>query len=376
MKIFLEKKLIYIIEIIFFIFLIIATNFSYIFTRRIIAIVLFLISLFCIKFIKNDSNKNVHIKQICLLVLSISVVYIMCLYIMGLYFGYYTSPVKLSFWSIQTFIIPYIVIIISSEIIRIKLYLNSNSNISKILITIAFVLLDIILTTDIKNLNGLEEYVTIISFVIFASIANNLLFNYMVNRFKTIRANIIYKIITTLYVFFIPITPNIYVFFESIIRILIPYIIYAILEIIYNKKKIVKTSKRKKEEIVFVIIASIFITLVVMLVSCKFTYGVLVIGSESMTGTINKGDIIFYKKYDDTNIKRGEILVFSKKDVTTVHRVIDMKETTEGIRYYTKGDANIQKDNGYIQKADIIGRVFYKISYIGYLNLWISDLFK
>ena len=34
-----------------------------------------------------------------------------------------------------------------------------------------------------------------------------------------------------------------------------------------------------------------------MLISCKFKFGVLVIGSGSMTGTINKGDIVLYETY-------------------------------------------------------------------------------
>ncbi len=35
-----------------------------------------------------------------------------------------------------------------------------------------------------------------------------------------------------------------------------------------------------------------------MVVSCRFRYGTLVIGTGSMTGTINKGDIIIYERYE------------------------------------------------------------------------------
>ena len=112
-----------------------------------------------------------------------------------------------------------------------------------------------------------------------------------------------------------------------------------------------------------------------MLISCKFTYGALVIGSGSMTGTINKGDIIIYKKYDkNQEITKGEIIVFKKDDIKVVHRVIDIKKMGADVRYYTKGDANTSEDEGYREKDQIIGQVKFKIKYIGYLTLFVNDM--
>ena len=74
-----------------------------------------------------------------------------------------------------------------------------------------------------------------------------------------------------------------------------------------------------------------------MVVSCRFRYGTLVIGTGSMTGTINKGDIIIYERYEKEELEIGEIIVFKTENVFVIHRIIDKKSVGEEIRYYTKG---------------------------------------
>lgn len=112
-----------------------------------------------------------------------------------------------------------------------------------------------------------------------------------------------------------------------------------------------------------------------MLVSCKFAIGALVIGSGSMTGTIDKGDIIIYERYGkNESVKTGDIIVFKSDDLKIVHRVLDQKLMGEETRYYTKGDANQKQDDGYRTSKDVIGHVKFKIPYIGYLTLLVNNL--
>ena len=124
-----------------------------------------------------------------------------------------------------------------------------------------------------------------------------------------------------------------------------------------------------------VTISCIIIGFIVMLVSCKFAIGALVIGSGSMTGTIDKGDIIVYERYGkNESVKTGDIIIFRSDDLKIVHRVIDQKLMGEETRYYTKGDANQKQDDGYRTSKDVIGQVKFKIPYIGYLTLWVNNL--
>lgn len=368
-----EKIKIYVIEIALIIFFLLDMIFNKVITRQILAIVLLVfmgITTLLIKTYKMDLTNK---RQIILLLTGIGVIYVAVLYLIGIFAGFYNATVKLSLWSIWKYIIPYIVIIISSEMIRKKIVLKEDK-ISKIIILVIMVMLDVILTTNIYNLNTAKDYFTLVSFVIFASIANNLLFNYIEIQYRNAKAIIIYRIITTVYVYVFPIIPDLYIFLESIIKMVVPYIIYIILENVYSKQKLVVTIETRKKERIISTIVCIITVIIVMLISCKFKYGVLVIGSGSMTGTINKGDIILYEKYKNTDdIKVGNIIVFYEDDIKVIHRIIDQKLMGEETRYYTKGDANQKQDEGYRETKDIIGQVKARIPYMGWFTLWIND---
>ena len=371
-----EKIRLYLIELALVIFLLLAMIFSDIFTRQIIAIVLLVFMAISIKFIKNDKLEPINKKQIIILLTSIAVIYVALIYILGIFTGFYNATVKLSLWSIINYIIPYTVIIISSEIIRKNILLKEDKK-SKAIILIAMVILDVILYTNIYNLKTVKDYFTLVTFIVFSSIANNILYNYIVIKYKNIKAIIAYRLITTLYMYVIPIVPNIYIFFESIIKLIVPYIIYVILEALYVRNKPIISRTQKRSEKIISIILCIIVAIIILLISCRFKYGVLVIGSESMTGTLNKGDIIIYEKYDEKEeIKTGDIVIYKIEDIQIVHRVTDQKNLGEEIRYYTKGDANVQEDDGYREREDIVGKVKGRIPYIGYLTLWINDIYE
>lgn len=96
-----------------------------------------------------------------------------------------------------------------------------------------------------------------------------------------------------------------------------------------------------------------------------------------MTGTINKGDAIIYKKLDkDEQIEIEDIIVFQSENIRIIHRVIDKKDTGTEIKYYTKGDTNSEIDEGYRVDDDIIGKVKAKIPYIGEATLMLNEIFK
>ena len=90
-----------------------------------------------------------------------------------------------------------------------------------------------------------------------------------------------------------------------------------------------------------------------MLISCQFKYGLLVVGSESMTGTLNKGDAVVFERYDDQTIKEGQVIIFNFNDIQTIHRVVDIRKVNGEYRYYTKGDANQRNDDEYRTEKDI-----------------------
>lgn len=176
-----------------------------------------------------------------------AIIYLAVFYLMGIYFGYYNSTVKLSVWSLCNYIIPITIIIISSEIIR-YVFLSQKAKTSKLVAFLSMILIDIIVYSQVYDLTKLDDFLAMMGFVLFASISCNLLYNYICNRFGA-KPIIIYRLITTLYVYIIPIVPDIYLFFRSVLRMIYPYIIYMVLEYTYSKTNFVSNYQDRKKKL-------------------------------------------------------------------------------------------------------------------------------
>jgi len=346
--------------------------------NRIILAVLFAVCAIATWFlIKKRKVESVDSKKVVMVLSFLAAIYLIAFYVMGLYFGYYEATVSFSFKTVLNYIIPIGIIIIASEVIR-NVLLAQNTKFSKTITFIIMVLIDLIIYIDIYSMtNSYDKFVEIIGFTLFASIACNLLYNYISIRYG-IRGNIIYRLVTVLYVYVIPYIPNVYIFFRSILRMLYPYIIYQVLEYTFAKNNMIIAYEDKRKNIISKTVLGIMTIIFAMLISCQFEYGILVIGSGSMTGTINKGDAIFYESYDkqEDSIEIGQVIVFNQDNRKIVHRVIDIKRVNDEVRYTTKGDANQEEDDGYITDEDVFGVCKSRILYIGYPSIWIRDIFS
>lgn len=371
-----DKLKIYLIELGLISFLLLTIFFSNIFTRPIIAIILLVFMVISVRLIKNNQTTDINNKKVTFFMGVAGILYVGILYFLGIFQGFYNTTVKFSLSTIINFILPYIVIILSIETIRKKILLKEvkRNNLIMLIIT---VFLDIVVTTNINTAKTLKDYFIIIGIIAFSSIVNNILYNDIVIKYKSANSIILYRIITTIYIYILPITPNINILIEAIIRLIIPYIIYVFLNLLYSKQQRITAIKSKRKDIAISIILCIIVANLVMLISCQFKYCALVIGSGSMTGTIDKGDIIIYKTYEQGQaLEENEIIVFNINGRRIVHRIINKKDAIQGMQYYTKGDANSTQDDGYREEKDIIGIVKFKISKIGKITLSIRELFQ
>ena len=378
-----DKFKIYILELLLIVILFFALFAPSIFTRSILAVIMFVYMIITSLFLKKRKIDSIYKKQVTILMTIFAGLYLCLFYLMGLYFGFEKSKIVLSIWAMFRFIIPLSIIIVSSEIIR-KVFLAQEAvihiksriiNLSQIFTYIAMVLVDLVIYTGIYDLTNLDDFLMALGFVLFASLSCNLLYNYISIRYDA-KGIIIYRLITILYVYVIPIVPDVYIFFKSFLRMLYPYLIYIVLEKLYSKNDFTISYIDKRKEILGNTVLLVVMTLLIMLISCQFRYGILVIGSRSMTGTINKGDAVIFEKYDNQNIQKGQVIIFDYNGVQTVHRLVEIKNVNGVYRYYTKGDANKNMDDGYVTENEIYGLVKLKIKYIGYPTLWIRELFS
>lgn len=369
-----DKLTIFFLELMLLLILFFALFVPNIFTRIVLAILLFIYMIAILIILKKRKILSIYSKQVTYLMFALGLVYVISFYMMGIYFGFYESTVKLSFWSLFHYIIPYIIIIVSSEVIR-YIFLSQKIKITKILTFISMVLIDLVLYINVYNITSLEKLLTVIGYILFASISCNLLYNYIANRFGY-KPVIFYRLITVLYCYIVPVIPDVYIFFKSVLRMLYPYLIYLLLEYTYSKKDKIISYVDKKTRIINTSILFTFVIAITMLVSCQFKYGVLVVGSGSMSGTLNKGDVIVFESYTKQSIAKDDIIIFEKDDLSVIHRVKKIRFVNGENHYYTKGDANEKMDEGYTTNKQIKGISKFKISYIGYPAIWLRDMFK
>ena len=367
-----DRLIVMFFEILLIIILFFALFLPNIISRITLALIL-LVYMFCVY--HSLKKRNIHSivkKQVLYTMLAFAIVYVLGFYFMGVHFGFANSTIKFGFYAIYRYIIPTTIIVVSSEIIR-SIFLAQKNKSSKWLTLISMVLIDLIVYTNVYNLTTLDRILSTLGLVLFASISCNLLYNYISVRFGHAPI-IVYRLITILYIYIIPVVPDVYVFFRSFLRMLYPYIIYLVLENTYSKSNLALAYKDKKKSVINTTIITVLITLIIMLVSCQFKYGILVIGSESMTGSINKGDAVVFEAYEGQKIYEQNVIIFKSENMQVVHRVLDVKYVNGEYRYYTKGDANENYDVGYVTDRDIIGVVKFKIKYIGYPTLLIREM--
>jgi len=114
-------------------------------------------------------------------------------------------------------------------------------------------------------------------------------------------------------------------------------------------------------------ILAIALLLVISYLPIPGNYKVLVVQSGSMEPVIKTGGIIVLKPQAD--YKAGEIITFREKagsNVTITHRVVEVKNENNQVRYITKGDANNAADPNGISKNQIVGKVLFSLPYVGY----------
>ena len=312
--------------------------------------------------------------MVSLLTATVGVLFVTVSVASGVLFGFFINPYVSSFVNALEYLIPSLLAIVAMELIR-STVIAQQDFLSTFFVTLAGIVSEIAISTSQVGFASFNNFVDLICMTFFPAITANLLYNYLAKRYGCLPGTL-YRIITELYIFVAPYTSAMADSLLSLIVLILPIGVYAFIDLLFEKKR--RYSKKPPSKWRYVGIGALLFVMVsvIMLISCQFKYGLLVIGSPSMTGEINKGDAIVYEEYTDQPLAVGDVIVFRKNDVVTVHRIDLITNINGQDRYYTKGDANEERDEGYITTSDIIGITDFKISYIGYPTLWFRDLFS
>lgn len=272
-------------------------------------------------------------------------------------------------------------IVIITELLRYVMTLknqkNKKSNIVRnIIMLMCYAMIDLAIANKVYGFSNFTLICEFVCLFLVQSISKNI---FLMNTSKKYgyKTCITYRIVMDLYAYIMPIKPIINTYIEAVVFTIIPYIVYVMLKNI-NEKKSVKLSRiRSKNSNLIINVAELtIIGILVALVSCEFKYGMLAVGSESMTGTINKGDAIIYEKYDKSKIKEGQVIVFYKNNQMIIHRVHKSIPIDGGdYAYQTKGDANKDVDNWIVRNDEIVGKVNSRVLWIAWPSVLLNEIF-
>ena len=324
--------------------------------------------------IKKRGSLSINKREVLLLVTVLAVFYVILTHMSGFLFGFYKNPYFVKPKILLNTALPLLIIIIGSEIIRCVLLAQKNKFVSVISFMICLVL-EVLMFSSIPGIKSFNNFMDLVGLTLFPALSSNFFYHYISKNFGAI-PNIAYRVIMTLHIYFLPTAAAVPDALEACIKIVFPIFLFSFVSALYSKKKKFAVKKGKKLGMISTALAILIIVSSAMLISCQFRFGALVIATESMTGEINKGDMIIYERYDGQTIKEGQVIVFQDYKSRIVHRVVKIETIGGETRYYTKGDANEDWDSGYRLKSDIVGLTDLKLAYVGYPTLWLRDTMK
>ena len=312
--------------------------------------------------------------QVLMLIAVISVMFLVLLYLSGLHFGFWKTIYPLSLQNFGRYILPITVIIVASEAIR-RILRAQNDRAADVLGYLIGVLSEVLIVSSLTGIRTFNQFMDVMGMTLFPAITANLLYHYLSKRYG-LYPNLVYRLATTLYPYFIPVIPAMPDSLLSFIMLLLPLAVWMFIDMLYERKR--QFARHRKPIVSYILIGLTMILMLslVMLISNQFRFRSLVIATESMTGELNKGDAVVFEKYDGQVILVGQIVVFEQHNSLFVHRVVDIKHIDGEMQYFTKGDANDSPDSGYRTVSEIAGTVKFKIPYLGYPTLWMRSLFE
>ncbi|MBK5240639.1 signal peptidase I [Clostridium sp.] len=308
-------------------------------------------------------------------VVYLAIIYILLMLSGGLIYGFGKSPYDLSLGGVFRNIFFVFLPLVGKESIR--AYLINSIKGKKIAITITILaVLYTLLNVPLNRLMDLKSGLEVLQYLgeyILPELSKNIIAGSLVFLGGPY-LSIIYLGIIQAFNWLSPILPDLNWIAKALIGTLCPIFSLMFLEYLYSSK--VKTRKKAyvKEENPIGWIATISSSLLfVWFVVGVFPVYPSVIVTGSMMPMINPGDVVLVKKIEGQNAKLEDIIQFKSDDIFIFHRVINISDEENQLKFETKGDNNSVADRELVDPGLVKGRVIKVIPKIGWPSLWLKD---
>lgn len=308
------------------------------------------------------------------------VAYLMFYFVLGLFVGYQYNAYSMTPKGILNNTIMFMPIIIFQEYIRQILVSYSNGkNKWMALITILFILISLNFNSLSNDFRNAETGFKFLCSDIIPLVARNFVFTYLA-YISSCKPPIVYRFLTTAVSIYLPILPNINWFYSGLFGILVPIILYILINYSQAKleRKMTWQEEKRSRPITYVPLL-IVVFLVVGFVVGFFKYQPVAVISDSMLPLFARGDMIIVEKVDKddiSNIKVGDVIKFLTENYYIIHRVYAIEETEDGLLFTTKGDNNNAPDSKKVKPDQIQGKYRCHVKYVGFPSVWLSEALR
>ena len=302
------------------------------------------------------------------------------MYGLGLAVGFLRNAYSRNFLTLLNNILMPIFIIILIEFIRyVVLWANKDKKFFICLFTMVIIAFE--LAISIRSFPDVDakSIFSLIATVVLPIVIKNSVMSYLCYHIGY-KVPMLYRLIMDVYLFIIPIVPDIGDYLNSMILIALPGLIYInSYAYIEEREKEVEHFFQNERFSWWDIPIAVFIIGLAALVSGFFPIYMIGVGSDSMNPAIKKGDAVIIEKINDsTKIKENLIIAYEREDnhKVIIHRVKEVTTSDGEVAYVTKGDANNTADSNVVYRNQIRGIVKVKIPFIAYPTVWLSETFS
>ena len=331
--------------------------------------------------LKLTLGKSYEVKKLKKDIISYSLIavlsYIITYLISGLFITFGKNPYSRTILGIITNLWSFATVIIAKEYIRYKL-INNVYEKDKIKIAVYISIIYIIIDLGIRQffitqMTGLFIMETVAQ-TLLPLIMKNILYSYTAINSNYLPA-MCYELGTKLYLWLSPILPNAPWIMVSIIDSVIPLILFLYIRHEKNKIDIFRT----KEKLINSDPRNIIPLAVGIILAIWFAIGIfpikpVAIATGSMQEELHIGDVAIIQKCNANDIEEGDIIEYQMEGYTVIHRVVSKTQKNGDFTFITKGDSNDSEDSEPVTEKQIIGKVIFKIRYLGYPAVWIHNL--
>ena len=363
------------------IFLIIFALLNFFFAKRfsylLYLILLFIITAVLFKYNRVERRNEKDKKDLLLIILISCLLYYIIIYVAGLLVGFVYTPYSKSplgmFRNLSTcFVLVVLIEVLREIVIKKGRYYRSLI----ILSPIVFTLLEIVTIFTVFQVTS--RHVGLEMFLVAAvpCLCKNILLTF-ITYFSDRDNATVYHLMMNLPTYFLPIFPAFSDYLNTtFIALQTTLIIVVSLRILYFKRESIKDARKfvyldRFQKVSNVVLFGLLLVLV-YLVSNLGRFTIIAIGSGSMNGTINKGDVVLLDKKKAT-YEEGDIIAFEQDGVVVVHRIVSINEDDGNFTYKTKCDANNSIYQWEVKESSIVGHYLGRGLYIGWPTIVLSE---